>query len=146
LGWVSQAGAGFHHLFGDPPLRQAALAMAAALLAFGTTESGIFAYADALHRPATLVGLLVAVMGVGSIVGGALSPTVIRRVGEISTIAAGLLALALSLGLLVHPNIAVGLAAMPLIGLGVSFIVVAFPTLMQRRTPQALRSPGGTNR
>jgi MFS family permease len=113
--------------------------MAAALLVFGTLESGVFAYVDnGLHRPATFVGVLVTVMGIGSIAGGLLAPRAIRRVGEPATIAAGLLSVALGLGPLTYPNVGVGLAAVPFAGLGVSLVVVAFATLMQRRTPQTI--------
>jgi Na+/melibiose symporter-like transporter len=139
LHWLGEASAGFRHLFGEPLLRRTALAVASALLVFGTIESGVFAYVDTgLHRPATFVGVLVAVMGVGSIAGGLLTPRIIRRVGEPGTVALGLAALAFGLGPLVYPRVGLGLIAIPFAGAGVSLVVVAFATLMQRRTPQPL--------
>lgn len=139
LHWRREAGAGFRHLFGAPALRRSALAVAAALLVFGTIESGVFAYVDnGLHRPPTFVGVLVTVMGVGSIAGGVLAPRLIKAVGEPAAIAAGLAALALGLAPLVYPVVGLGLAAVPFAGIGVSLVVIAFATLMQRLTPQAL--------
>ncbi len=85
LHWLVEASAGFQHLFGQTALRRCALAVGAALLVFGTVESGAFAYVDqGLHRPSTFVGLLV-----------------------------------------------------PFLGIGVVLLMIAFTTLMQRRTPGA---------
>lgn len=139
LSVLGEASAGLRHLVGDPPLRRTALAVAAALLVCGTLESGVFAYVDhGLHRPATFVSVLATAMGAGSIVGGFLAPRIIRRVGEPDTVAFGLGILAFGLGPLIRPNVVLGVAAVPLAGAGVSFVLVAFITLMQRRTPQAL--------
>jgi Na+/melibiose symporter-like transporter len=139
LHWLAEASAGFRHLFGERALRRCALAVGAALLVFGTVESGVFGYVDqGLHRPPTFVGVLVTVMGVGSIAGGILAPWIIRRIGEPGTVAAGLLALACGLGPLVYPSLPLGVAVVPFLGIGVVLLSVAFATLMQRRTPQAL--------
>jgi Na+/melibiose symporter-like transporter len=137
--WMDEASAGFRHLFGERVLRRTALAMAASILVFGTIESGAFAYVDdGLNRPAAFIGLLVSAMGVGSIVGGLLAPRTIRRITEPGTVSVGLAAMALGLAPLLYPNVALGLAAIPFAGFGVSFVVVAFATVMQRRTPQRL--------
>lgn len=139
LSWLAEAGAGFRHLFAEPVLRRTALAMAAAFLAFGTLEAGAFAYVDAgLHRPATFVGVLVTIMGIGSVVGGLLAPRLIKRIGEPGALAAGLAALVLGLGPLVIANVGVGLAAVPFAGIGVALAAIAFSTVMQRRTPRPL--------
>jgi MFS family permease len=139
LSWLREAGAGFRHLFADLDLRRTTLAVAGALLVFGSLESAIFAYVDhGLHRPATFVGILEAGMGAGSIAGALLAPGLIRRFGEPLTVAAGLAAMALGTGPLVYPNTAMALSVLPVLGLGVSFLVVAFATLLQRRTPQHL--------
>lgn len=137
--WLTEATAGFGHLFGQSALRRCALALAAALLVFGTMESGVFAYVDAgLHRPATFVGVLVTVMGIGSIVGGVLTPRLVRRIGEPGTVALGLATLACGLGPLVYPRVGLGVAAMPMAGVGVSLTLVAFVTVLQRCTPPPL--------
>jgi MFS family permease len=139
LHWLAEAGAGFRHLVGQRALRRCALAVGAALLVFGTVESGAFAYVDTgLHRPPTFVGVLVTIMGLGSVAGGVLAPRIIRRIGEPGTVAAGLLAMACGLGPLVYPSLPLSLAVVPFLGIGVVLLVVAFTTLMQRRTPQSL--------
>jgi Na+/melibiose symporter-like transporter len=139
LRWAAEAGAGIRRLFADAPLRRTALAMGAAFLMFGTTQSGVFAYVDhGLGRPATFVAVLLTAMGVGSAAGGLLAPRVIRRAGGPGTVAVGLAVLAAGLGGLVYPQVALGLVAAPLAGIGVSLIAVSFATLMQRRTPAAM--------
>jgi Na+/melibiose symporter-like transporter len=139
LHWAAEFSAGFRHLINDVPLRRTSLAMGAAFLVFGTIQSGIFAYVDqGLHRPATFVAVLLTAMGVGSIAGGLLAPRLIKRVGGPGTVAVGLAALSGGLAGLTYPIVGLGLAAAPLAGFGVSFIAVAFATLMQRRTPAPL--------
>lgn len=137
--WRSEIPAGFRHLFSDPPLRRTALALGAGFLVFGAIQSAVFAYVDhGLGRPATFVAVLMTIMGIGSVAGGLLAPWVIRRLGAPGTVAAGLASLALGLAGLVHPAVALALSGVPLAGLGVSFVAVAFATLMQKRTPAAL--------
>jgi MFS family permease len=139
LHWLTEVTGGFRHLTTSPPLRSTTTALAAAVLVFGTLEAGIFAYVDhGLHRPAAFVGVLTSCMGFGSLLGGLLAPKVIDRIGEPGTVAAGLAAMAVGLGPLLYPNAAAGMAAIPLLGLGVSFAIVGYATLRQRTTPQDL--------
>ncbi len=139
LRWLTEVTGGFRHLTTSPPLRNTTIALAAAVLVFGTLEAGIFAYVDhGLHRPAAFVGVLTSCMGIGSVVGGLLAPKAIDRIGEPGTVAAGLASMAVGLGPLLYPNAAAGTAAIPLLGLGVSFAIVAYATLRQRATPQDL--------
>jgi len=137
--WREEAAGGFRHLFGDAGLRDTTIALATALLVFGTMEAAVFAYVDhGLHRPAAFVGAVSSSMGVGSVIGALLAPLVIRRLGEPGTVSVGLTAMAAGLVPLLFPGTLLGLVAVPLVGLGVSFGVVAFSTLLQRRTPQEL--------
>jgi MFS family permease len=139
LTWFAEASAGFRFLFGEAALRPTAFGMAAAFLAFGTLEAGAFAYVDeGLHRPAPFVGVLVAIMGVGSVVGGVLAPRLIGRLGETATLAVGLACLAAGLGPLILPHVEAGLLSVPFAGIGVAVASVAFATIMQRRTPRPL--------
>lgn len=139
LHWATEAAAGFRHVFAEPVLRRTALALGAAFLVFETVEAGVFAYVDSgLHRPATYVGVLMTVMGVGSIAGGVLAPRLIRRAGEATGVAAGLAGLALGVGPLVYARVWLGLVAVPFAGFGTSLALVAFATAMQRRTPGPL--------
>jgi MFS family permease len=137
--WLTEVTGGFRHLVTTASLCDTTAALAVALLVFGTMEAGIFAYVDhGLHRPAAFVGVLASCMGAGSIIGATLAPRLIDRIGEPGTVAAGLASMALGLGPLLYPSTVLGMAAIPLLGLGVSFALVAFSTLLQRATPQEL--------
>ncbi len=139
--WLHEVGEGFRHVFAGTVLRRISLAMAVAFLAFSTVESGVYAFiVHGLHRPAVFAGVLMTAMGVGSIAGGLAAPPVVRRIGELGSVAVGLLAMALGLGPAVYPSPPVwaALAAIPFAGVGVSLSAVAFATAMQRYTPGPL--------
>jgi MFS family permease len=90
LRWPAELGAGLRHLAGEPALRRALLGYGLGSLVMGFSESLIFAYVDqGLRRDAAFVGVLVTVQGIGGLVGGLLSPAVVRRAGEVGALAAG---------------------------------------------------------
>lgn len=139
LHWAAEAGAGFRFLFGQVPLRRSSLALGAGFLMFGLITPGVFAYVgNGLHRPPTFVGVLLTIMGIGSVVGALLAPRLIHRFGEQITVSAGLVAMAAGIGLLVYPRLWLGVCITPLVGFGVAVTAVAFSTLRQRITPAAL--------
>jgi MFS family permease len=79
------------------------------------------------------------VQGVGAIIGGLLSARIVRGVGEPQAIAVGLVAV--SVGLIVAaiaPVLAVVFVGVVFLGFGLPVFIVAFTTLLQIRTPQAL--------
>src|SRR5688500_221085 len=105
----------------------------------GFSESLIFAYVDrGLGRDAAFVGVLVTVQGIGGLVGGLLSPAVVRRAGEVGTLAAGVAFFGPASLALTYPNLWLGFVAVLLAGVSLPLTMVGLHTLIQRRTPPRL--------
>ncbi|MEU5548748.1 MFS transporter [Micromonospora sp. NPDC047793] len=135
----SELVAGLRHLAGEPALRRALVGYGLGSLVMGFTESLIFAYVDSgLRRDATFVGVLVTVQGIGGLVGGLCSPAVLRRLGELGTLAAGVAFFGPAALALAYPNLWLGFTAVLLAGLSLPLTLVGLHTLIQRRTPPEL--------
>lgn len=137
--WRDEMLAGIRHIRRDRILFHTIAAVAIALLVVGFMESAVFAMIDAFDKPATFVGVIVSVQGVGAIIGGLLSSRITRAIGEPQAIGVGIAAVAA--GLLVAaaaPSLAVVFVGVVFLGFGLPVFVVAFTTLLQVRTPQAL--------
>ncbi|MFI7604201.1 MFS transporter [Micromonospora sp. NPDC049366] len=127
---------GLRHLAGEPALRRALLGYGMGSLVMGFTESLIFAYVDhGLRRDAAFVGVLVTVQGVGGLVGGLCSPGVVRRLGEVGTLATGVAFFGPAALALAYPDLRLGIVALLLAGVSLPLITVGLNTLIQRRTP-----------
>lgn len=136
LRWVAEVGAGMRHMAGEPALRRAVRGVALAVLVMGFSESLIFAYVDqGLDREPAFVGVLVAAQGVGGLLGGLLSPVVVRRYGEVAALAVGVAAFASGALLLAYPTLWLAFAALVLLGFNLPVALVGMATLIQRRTP-----------
>lgn len=134
---LRQIGAGVRHLVDDQVLGHTLVGVGTSLLVIGFVESSIYALLDAFHRPATYAGVFVAAMGIGAIVSGLLASRLMRRVGEVAGIVAGLLLFAAAVaGAAAAPTMAVVLVFATLSGAGLPLIVIGYLTLLQRRTPQ----------
>ncbi|TDB71991.1 MFS transporter, partial [Micromonospora sp. KC723] len=139
LRWSAEVGAGLRHLAGEPALRRALLGYGLGSLVMGFSESLIFAYVDqGLGRDAAFVGVLVTVQGVGGLVGGLLSPAVVRRVGEVGALAAGVTFFGPAALALAWPDLRLGVLALLLAGVSLPLTMVGLNTLIQRRTPPGL--------
>jgi MFS family permease len=94
---------------------------------------------DFYHKPVTFAGVLVSVQGVGAIAGGLTTSWWVRRLGEpaVEAVGLGLLALAAAT-IALTSTLGVVLAAMAVCGYALPMLLVAFTTLLQRRTPQRL--------
>ncbi|MBG6069777.1 MFS transporter [Micromonospora ureilytica] len=139
LRWPAELGAGLRHLAGEPALRRALLGYGLGSLVMGFSESLIFAYVDqGLNRDAAFVGVLVTVQGVGGLLGGLCSPTLVRRLGEVGTLAAGVAFFSPAALALAYPDLRLGFAAVLLAGVSLPLTMVGLHTLIQRRTPPAL--------
>ncbi|MCX5120575.1 MFS transporter [Micromonospora sp. NBC_00362] len=139
LRWPAELGAGLRHLAGEPALRRALLGYGLGSLVMGFSESLIFAYVDqGLHRDAAFVGVLVTVQGVGGLLGGLCSPTLVRRLGEVGTLAAGVAFFSPAALALAFPDLWLGFAAVLLAGVSLPLTMVGLHTLIQRRTPPSL--------
>jgi MFS family permease len=109
------------------------------LLVVGFLESAVFAMIDAFDQPASYVGVIVSVQGVGAIAGGLCSSTIIRRTDEVAgvVLSLGLLAAGLMIAA-VSPWLPVVFAGVVVLGFALPLLIVAFTTLLQKRTPGPL--------
>ncbi|MGC4809813.1 MFS transporter [Micromonospora sp. DT228] len=139
LRWPAELGAGLRHLAGEPALRRALLGYGLGSLVMGFSESLIFAYVDqGLNRDAAFVGVLVTVQGVGGLLGGLCSPALVRRLGEVGTLAAGVAFFSPAALALAYPDLRLAFAAVLLAGVSLPLTMVGLHTLIQRRTPPPL--------
>jgi len=137
--WRAEFSAGVRHIWADPTLRHTLSAVAVTLLVVGFLESAIFAAVESFGRPASFVGVVVSVQGVGAIAGGLSSPRVIRRLGEAAAICLALVLLAAGLAIAAaSPWLWAFLAGTVVVGSGLPVLIVALNTLLQRRTPHRL--------
>jgi MFS family permease len=83
--------------------------------------------------------VIVSVQGIGAVVGGIASARCVRRLGEVATSVLGLVLLGVSaLGIAASPVMAGVLVSIVVFGVSLPLLVVAYMTLLQRRTPQRL--------
>jgi MFS family permease len=137
--WKDELLAGVRHIGGDPVLFHTLAAVGIALLVVGFLESAVFSMMDAFDKPPTFIGVIVSVQGVGAIAGGLLSARIIGLVGEPQSIAVGLVSVATGLMIAaVSPWLVVVFIGVVFLGFGLPVFIVAFTTLLQVRTPQAL--------
>lgn len=137
---LREAAAGIRHVLATIPLRRIVLTTAVALLVVGFAETVIFAVVDqGLHRPPSFVGVLGFAQGIGAVAGGLTSARAIRRFGDARVAAAGI-------GLFAIGDVGLATAALPVVaggivvaGFGIAWLVVAFVTSVQRRTPSGLQ-------
>lgn len=131
--------AGIRHIWHDHVLLHTMIALGVALLVIGFMESAVFAMVDAFDKPASWVGVIVSVQGVGAIAGGISSSAIAKRLGEVNAMAASLVLLAVGLAVCaVTPLLSVVFVGVVLLGYALPVFIVAFTTLMQLRTPNRL--------
>jgi MFS family permease len=135
----SQLTAGLRHLRTDRILKHVLVGFGITMLVLGFTESSVYAMLDAFDKPATFVSVIVCVQGVGAVAGGLASSWVIRRIGEVATCVLGLLVLVTGIGVMgwTHSLLVVCLSAAGF-GTSLPMLLIAFNTLVQRRSPQAI--------
>lgn len=137
--WPAGMGAGLRHLAREAALRRALVGYGLGSLVMGFTESLIFAYVDlGLRRDAAFVGVLVMVQGVGGLIGGLLSAAVVRRLGELGALAAGVTFFGPAALALAYPRLWLGVVALLLAGVSLPLTMVGLHTLVQRWTPPGL--------
>ncbi len=131
--------AGMRHLGTDRVLKHVLVGFGITLLVLGFIESSIYALLDAFDRPATFVSVIVSVQGLGAIAGGLSSGWVVKRIGEVATCVAGLVLLVVGIAIMgvTHSIVVVCLSA-AVFGASLPMLMVAFNTLVQRRSPQAI--------
>jgi MFS family permease len=135
----TQLTAGMRHLAGERVLRHMLIGFGVTLLVLGFSESAIYSLLDAYHKPATFVSVIVCVQGVGAVSGGLASSWLIRRIGEVAACVAGLVTLAIGIGVMgATHSLVVVLVTAAVFGASLPVLIVSFNTLVQRRTPQAI--------
>ncbi len=140
LRWIAEIREGLGHIAASADLVRLTIGTAIVTLLFGCTEVLIYAVVDeGLGRPPEFIGVLATLQGVGAVAGGAVAGKVLRRWGELPTIAAACAVAGVGM-------VAFGSAVLPFVvgacigfGVAVALFIVAYETLMQRRTPEALQ-------
>jgi len=134
--WLSEVTAGIKHLTGTPSLKRAVVGSVAAILVFGFSESVFFAYVDqGLHRPPQFLAVIVSVQGIGGLLGGLTASKVVRRLGEISTLALGIVLFLPLFVTSIFPSLWLIFPTSVMAGWGLPWVIVGLMTLMQRVTP-----------
>jgi MFS family permease len=138
--WRAEVLAGFRYLAVTPVLRQLVIAGACMLTVFGFSETIVFAIVgQGLHRPPAFVGILIAVQGAGAVLGGPTAAPLIRRIGESWLVGVAMLVAAAGSALCISPLLPVVIVGVVLLGIAIPWLVIAFMTLLQRRTPAELQ-------
>jgi MFS transporter len=138
--WRAEIGAGLAHLRRTLVLRQIVTAVALAMLVIGFIEVVMFAIVDqGLHRSPAFLGVLDLGFGAGSVAGGLLAATAVRRLGAGAAVTAGLVAVAAGMAVTVLPVAAVAVLGLAVVGLGVPPVVAGMSTTLQRLTPAHLQ-------
>ncbi|MGD0690879.1 MAG: MFS transporter [Acidimicrobiales bacterium] len=132
--------AGFHHVARTPILRRMAISLAVALTVVGFLETVIFAVtSEELHRSPSFIGVLMAVQGVGALIGGPLSAPTMRRIGERWLCGIGLIGIVLGSLLLEGGSLVPVLMGGVFFGVALPPLLVGAYTLLQLRTPSELQ-------
>jgi Na+/melibiose symporter-like transporter len=132
--------AGVRHLASVSALRRLVLALAAAMTVVGFSESAIFAIVQhGLDRPATFLGVVEVIQGVGAIGGGLTATWISRTLGETRLVGVGLLTAAAGSALAAGSGMALVFPGVILFGASLPWIIVGFNTALQRGTPGPLQ-------
>ncbi|MBW4030469.1 MAG: MFS transporter [Acidobacteria bacterium] len=138
--WRTELFAGLHHVYQTPQLRHVVIAGAISTTVFGFAETITFAIAaNGLHERPAFVGVLVAVQGVGAVIGGLSAAALVRRIGESRLIGVALCTAAAGALFEVPPTFATVFAGFVLFGGAIPWLVVALISLVQRLTPSELQ-------
>jgi len=134
--FLVEVSAGWRHVWRTIALRRMIFATAVALLVIGFGETLIFSViSQGIHRRPSFLGILDALQGAGSILGGLSAARMIRRLGDTRVVGLGLALFAVGDGLLVISSLSVVLVGSAIVGVGIALAVVAFTTAIQLRTP-----------
>lgn len=132
--------AGLRFLANHRLLAPAMLTLSIAVGATGIFNVTIFATIEqGLNMPPEFLGVLVSVQGAMAIVGGLTASIIIRRLGIRAVILLGVLLLAVAVLASAVPLVPVVIAGSVLIGISVTWTIIAFITLRQTEAPAGLQ-------
>lgn len=140
--------AGFRHLVVTSPLGRLTLVVAIAFGATGLVNVAVFPVLEqGLGLPASALGPLVSIQGIGAVLAGLTAAWAIARWGETRVVGIGVLGLGLGMAPMAFSSLAAVVVGLALVGASVTWSVVAFVTLRQRLTPPRLqgRTAAATN-
>jgi predicted MFS family arabinose efflux permease len=142
-GYFRELAAGFVQLFRPTGLRMLTIGVAVGFGATGLLNIVVFPALDAMQADPAMIGVVVPVQGAGAVLGGLLSATMVTRWGEGRTAAVGLVCIAVGSVPFTLGSVVLAGAGMLILGLGIPLAIVAFSTLRQRLTPDALAGRTG---
>jgi MFS family permease len=132
--------AGLRHVARTPALRAMVIALGAALLVTGFSQTLIFAIvSDGLHRTPAFVGFLVSAQGLGAIMAGLSAGKATRLLGDGQVVTIGIAGIALASVVYLAPYVVTVIFAAFLFGIGICWSTVGMVTMVQRRTPAELQ-------
>lgn len=137
--WLRETAAGVRHVARVPELKRLLLGSALCMLVIGFGETLIFEIPRALGQPDSFYGVLMAVGGIGAIVGAVTAARVMRRRGETALAALGMTIFAIGCLLLMDGVLLVALVGKVLFNFGVPWMFIGLVTLVQRSTPGPLQ-------
>jgi MFS family permease len=137
--WWAELTAGMRYSLGTPVLRRMLVTTVLALTVIGFMETIAFAIvSQGLHHRPVFLGVLEAIQAAGAIGGAVLVSMVMKRIGEVYTVAAALVMLGAGALLLTAGVLPAVVAGFVLLGASIVWANVGAITLMQRRTPPEL--------
>ncbi len=132
--------AGLRYLQEHPALRFVTVAMAAAMFVTGTFNAVVAVYVrDILRSGSSVFGQLIAVIGLGAILGAVLMARFAQRQQKVFLVSLGILGMGAGMFLLTLATTALFAVAFSLsLGIAVSFVLVPSQTLVQEETPRQM--------
>jgi len=133
--WRAEMWSGAVQLWRTHDLRLVLLTATVAMLVSGVVAPAQYAMLDALRRPPSFLGVVSALLGLGSLLAGLASGRLIARFGEPWIAVAGFVNSGIGFALQCLPWLSAALTGAFVRGFALPWIVVAAHTPTQRRTP-----------
>lgn len=131
--------AGLRHLLKVPTLRIVVVALGAALLVMGFSQTLIFSIVDdGLHRSPAFVGVLISVQGAGTIAAGFMAGALTRRFSDVGQVMMGIGSITVAALLYLFPHVVAVAAGALWFGAAACWTTAGLITTVQLRTPAEL--------
>jgi MFS family permease len=137
--WARELATGLAYTARTPALRQIIIVYSATFLVFGMDVPLVLQVITAgLHHPASWLGVVTTVEGIGGALGGVVAARAARRLGDRGMMVCGLFGLALTGAAFALPTLAAVAVAMAGFGFFISWFFVGGSTIRQKNTPNEL--------